>query len=221
MGSIDREYVSDETTRISRLGRPDLSHTKTTPPDLTSAASVPQEAAVVPKAQDFIELSASISLQAVKEVQERLQVVLGVDVGLDRIIARATELSNANLPRLRDRPPSADDLFNQVLGLPPVRSNVVQGTFVPQRVANEPTSQRKAEPARESRILDILADKNHRSREKRPVVLDRSSRESEKPNVADVFSLRIRRGEERRARIFLQRMSTILQSQPERLVLVP
>lgn len=159
------------------------------------------------------EMSVTISLSAVAEVRQRISKTLGIDMPLAEFISRAVAISNTDLPPL-DCPPTADELFNQILGLDKV-SPSLKGNFNPQILALPPTltsfSTRKVP---KSDTLDILTGKRQiPARKARPTLTAPST------GTAHVFSVTTSKVEEKRAKIFLERVKTILQVDPGRLVL--
>ena len=226
LGSISSSYSSDQSDRISKLAHLDLSNIQiAVPKDLkespTAAVSTqpPHETLAI---EPDIEVSVSISFKAVVEVQERIRAALGVTLPLSTFIARATETANEDLPRSTTHKPSADELFNQILGLDRVNSNTSQGNFTPQILAlpRKPLPPTPG-PAKKVDILDLLSA-GHSSQEP-------SKRLGVPPSVTivepdagatmSVFSVSAPKGQEKRARVFLERVKTILQVEPGTLVL--
>lgn len=168
------------------------------------------------------EIAVSISLKSVLEVQKRIQDTLGITMPLSTFIARATEFANDELPRPANYIPSADELFDQVLGLDKVSSKTSRGAFMPQITALLPSNNVKAplRPPRQPDIIDILTGSRtlgvtSRVRGPPPGIMAGS----EPGTAMNVFSVSVAKGEEKRARIFLERVKTILQVEPGRLVM--
>lgn len=213
MGSISSSYPTELSTKIEKLTHLDLSNIKLAarapaPPKKTAAEPIP--AAIV---QD-LEVAVPISMRAVIEVQKRIQSTLGVFMPLSTFIARATDVANDNLPRSKTQAASADELFSQVLGLDKIPSGV-RGTFLPQITALSGTVPVAKLPKRkEVDIIDILTGKS------RPASKGLGGRPL--PGLSgevNVFSVRVPKGEERRARLFLDRVKMVLEEEPGRLVL--
>jgi hypothetical protein len=213
MGSISSSYPTELSTKIEKLTHLDLSNIKLAaraPAPSKKAAAEPIPAAIV---QD-LEVAVPISMRAVIEVQKRIQSTLGVFMPLSTFIARATDVANDNLPRSKTQAASADELFSQVLGLDKIPSGV-RGTFLPQITALSGTVPVAKLPKRkEVDIIDILTGKS------RPV----SKGLGGKPlpglsGEVNVFSVTVPKGEERRARLFLDRVKMVLEEEPGRLVL--
>ncbi|KAH0173921.1 hypothetical protein KCU86_g16556, partial [Aureobasidium melanogenum] len=130
-------------------------------------------------------------------------------------IARASELANENLPLSKNRKPTADELFNSVLGLDKVSPKTSRGNYVPQ-VTGLPaaplfTSQRAAKKAD---IIDILAGKPSAPK-KAPKIFGAQGVVA----AQNVFSVSVPKGDEKRAQEYLERMKQVLEAEPGRLVL--
>lgn len=228
LGRISKSYPAEQSARITKLGHLDLSNIQAAPPSETSAKSLNREP-TTPSLQSQpepseTEVAVPISLSAVISAQKRIQDSLGVTLPLSTFLARATELANDNLPR-STAAPTADELFNDVLGLGNVNSSTSAGTFVPQITAlpSQPMTSKPVKPQRVAEdIYDILAETSTNGSRKStqnlppPPGIMGGSRARDSTNV---FSVRAPKGEERRARVFLERVKTILQVEPGRLVL--
>jgi hypothetical protein len=211
IGSISSSYPTELSAKIEKLTHLDLSNIKLAAPapkPAKAAEATPE--AVIPD----LEVAVPISMKAVIEVQKRIQSTLGVFLPLSTFIARATDVANDNLPRSKTQQATADELFNQVLGLDKIPTGV-QGTFLPQITALSGTVPLTKVPKRkEVDIIDILSGKS-RSASKglggRPL-----------PGLSgevNVFSVLVPKGEEGRARLFLDRVKMVLEEEPGRLVL--
>jgi pyruvate/2-oxoglutarate dehydrogenase complex dihydrolipoamide acyltransferase (E2) component len=213
IGSISSSYPTELSAKIEKLTHLDLSNIKlATPapaPKLTKAADAIPE----PVAQD-LEVAVPISMKAVIEVQKRIHSTLGVFMPLSTFIARATDVANDNLPRSKTQAASADELFNQVLGLDKIPSGVT-GTFLPQITALSRTVPRAKVSSRKNvDIIDILTGKSG--------AVSKSLQGKPLPGLSgevNVFSVTVPKGEERRAQLFLDRVKTVLEEEPGRLVL--
>jgi hypothetical protein len=176
------------------------------------------EATQAPSAEDLVvEVALPISFKAVMDCQKRVQESIGVFLPLSTFIARATELANEELPKSKAVKPSADELFNAVLGLDKVGQKYSRGSFVPQVMALPPAtvSSTRAPVFRKPDILDILVAKKT------------SARASKAPAVGgaegvvgplNVFSVSVPKGDEKRGRVFLERVKSVLEVEPGRLV---
>lgn len=227
LGSISKSYSSDQSTRISRLGHLDLSNVKVAPPPKqaspTPSTKAPSEAPSALEPEPDTEIAVTVSFASVLEVQRRIQKMLHITLPLSTFIARATEVANDDLPRSTSAPLSPDDLFNQVLGLDKVGSKTSRGSFIPQITALPPTPMAAVavpqRPARQPDIIDLLTGK--------PSITVRSELPKPPPGImagsapgtsTNVFSVSVPKGEEKRAKVFLERVKTILQVEPGRLV---
>lgn len=227
LGKISESYPSEQSARITKLGHLDLSNIQIVAPKEAPAepsAPAPEKAPEIPEPEPEpdTEVAVSISMKSVLEVQKRIQDTLGITMPLSTFIARATEVANDDLPRPNYKP-SADELFNQVLGLDKVSSKASRGTFMPQVTALPPSialSRAPSAPPKKPDIIDILTGNQPRAAQSRiglppPGV----SAGSDPASATNVFSVSVAKGEEKRARIFLERVKTILQVEPGRLVI--
>lgn len=221
LGAINSSYSSEQSARISKLGHLDLSNIKiaappkpATPPPSSTPAPVPSEP------ESDTEIAVSISFKAVKEVQERIHKVLGVSIPLETFVARAVELSNTDLPRSKSTPPTQDELFNEVLGLNSVSSHISRGSFTPQIVALPSIAAPvRQTPTKKLDIIDVLTGKQSPT----TVLKAQAPPPSSSAGIAgvsgiNVFSVSVPKGEEQRAKVFLERVKTILQMDPGRLM---
>ena len=223
LGKISSSYPSEQSARITRLGHLDLSNAKPAPPKEAPPppTSKAQSLAAPEPEMTETEIAVPISLSSVLSVQKRIQATLGVTLPLSTFIARATELANDDLPRAAG-PPTADELFNDVLGLNNVSSNVSKGHYIPQITAlpSTPLSQ-KPGPQREPDVYDLLTGTAPPITAKKgiPVPPPGIMAGSSSGDATNVFSVSAAKGEEKRARVFLERVKTILQVEPGRLIL--
>jgi hypothetical protein len=213
LGSISSSYPTELSTKIEKLTHLDLSNIKLAAPAPAPKAAKAAEAvpeAIVPD----LEVAVPISMKAVIEVQKRIQSTLGVFMPLSTFIARATDVANDNLPRSKTQQATADELFNQLLGLNKVATGV-RGTFLPQITALSGTVPVAKLPKRkEVDIIDILSGKS------RPVSKGLVGRPL--PGLSgevNVFSVSVPKGDESRAKLFLDRVKLVLEEEPGRLVL--
>ena len=221
LGKISSSYSSEQSARITKLGHLDLSNAipappKEGPPPPTSKAQ--PLAAPEPEITET-EIAVPISLSSVLSVQKRIQATLGVTLPLSTFIARATELANDDLPRAAG-PPTADELFNDVLGLNNVSSKVTKGHYIPQITALPSTPlTTKPGPQREADVYDILTGTASSAKKGIPMPPMGIMAGSNPGDATNVFSVSAAKGEEKRARVFLERVKTILQVEPGRLIL--
>ena len=230
LGRISSSYSSDQSKRITRLGHLDLSNIKVaSPPKAPDGApqSSDQELRSSTGKEETVdqldtEIAVTISLKAVLEVQKRIHSTLGTTLPVSTFIARASELANEDLPRASSSQVSADELFHAVLGLDQVDDKVSHGHYIPQIIALPSADAAKpvAPATVETDIIDILTARPSAPRNKQasaPLPAKRRLRDTVDMN--NVFSLSVPPGEEKRAKVFLERVKTILQMEPGRLVL--
>jgi biotin carboxyl carrier protein len=222
LGDIKADYSSEQSKRIQHLAHLDLSNIKILEQKPKSAPTAAAPEADTPK---LTAISLPISLAEVLKVQKRVHDTLGVSMPLSTFLARAVDIANDDLPIPKGTPPSSNDLFNAVLGLNaiPTRS---RGTYLPQIDALPPSSLR-AQPIRKAvqpDIIDVLTGNTTSARPRRPVMAPTLTSPiggsiTTSGGAVNVFSLLVPLGEEKRARTFLERMKSILQVEPGRLVL--
>ncbi|CAI6336069.1 unnamed protein product [Periconia digitata] len=213
VGKIEESYASELANRLKKLSHLDLSNIKAAAPK----EKVPEKPAVEAKKTAIpeppVELALPISLQAVYDCQKRVQESIGVFLPVSTFIARAAELANDDLPRSQISKPSADELFNAVLGLDKISGKSSRGSFVPQVTALPPASLRPAPTVKKSDILDLLAGKKAAATKAHV-----SSGATKVVGPLNVFSVSVPRGDERRGRVFLERVKSVLEAEPGRLV---
>jgi len=214
VGKIDNAYPSELASRFTKLSHLDLSNIK----PMAKKEAVPKKAATkeAPAVVDDlpVEVALPVSLTAVMECQKRVKDSIGVFLPLSTFVARATELANESLPRSKLAKPSSDELFNAVLGLDKVSSKYQHGNFVPQITSLAPQSKTTHKTAPKSDILDLLAGK--KTAPKRTASKAHTFTAASGP--LNVFSVTVPKGDERRGQVFLERVKTVLEAEPGRLV---
>ncbi|KAK0389249.1 hypothetical protein NLU13_2824 [Sarocladium strictum] len=214
LGTINQETPQNLSAMWDKLSHLDLSNIKVAekkpaPPKKAEPAEVEE---TLPEA---FEINVPVSLAKVVETQKKIQETLGVFLPLSTFISRAADVANEDLP-LPVRAPTANELFDQVLGLDKVKAaKGSRGIYLPQISAIPPVSMlARQAPPKSADIIDILAApaKKQRAEPAIPVVPGLS-------NGDNVFSLVVPKGEEERAHIFLERCKAILEQEPGRLVL--
>ena len=226
LGKISSSYSSEQSTRITKLGLLDLSNVKPASPKAMWASQ--ENETQIPNAPEpqvemaAIEIAIPISLSSVISVQKRIQATLGITLPLSTFIARATDLANRDLPRSAATRPSADDLFDDILGLEKIGLKAPRGRYLPQITAlSVKPSTQKEERRRQSDIYDILANEYSHSIPTgniRTLPPD-SEGYSNTGDLTNLFSVSAEKGKEKQARVFLERVKTILQVEPGRLIL--
>ncbi|KAL8844878.1 MAG: hypothetical protein Q9176_000550 [Flavoplaca citrina] len=225
IGRISQSYPSEQSARITKLGHLDLSNVQVaTPPRVPSQSTAPAQDTASqtpePEPETDTEIALPISMKSVLEVQKRIQETLGVTMPLSTFIARATEIANDELPRPANYKPSSDELFNQVLGLDKVKLKTSRGDFVPQVTAIPTATVYRAPlgPLKKHDIIDILTGNPTRASKPMAKPPPANTMTGSAP-ATNVFSVVAVKGEEQRARVFLERVKTILQVEPGSLVI--
>lgn len=182
------------------------------------------KASTAEPAKSDTEMAVTISLASVLEVQRRIQRTLHVTLPLSTFIARAIELANDDLPRSTSAKPSANDLFNQILGLDQVAPKTSSGSFTPQITALPPTPMTSVakpdRPAKQPDIMDMLTGRTSAASVKGLPMPPPGTMAGSAPGASiNVFSVNVPKGEEKRAKVFLERVKTVLQVEPGKLVL--
>jgi e3 binding domain len=217
LGTINSSTPSEISKYLDHLSHLDLSNIKVAerqPQQKPPADAAPQ--AEVPPQSGSAQIALSISFKAIREVQKRVHDALGVHVPLETFITRAIDISNTDLPASKSRAPTADELFDEIVGVNHVRDLETHGAFLPQIIAvapsrSTPASSRVAKPD----IIDILTG----VAPKPPTSSGLAGSPVNESTPSSIFALTVPKGEEDRAKIFLERVKTILQVEPGRLVL--
>ena len=226
LGKISSSYSSEQSMRITRLGHLDLSNVKPALPKAMWASQENQTQksnAHEPKVEPTdIEIAIPISLSSVISVQKRMQATLGVTLPLSTFIARATDLANHDLPRSAATRPSADEIFNDILGLDKLSLKAPKGRYLPQITALpvKPSTQ-KVESRTQSDVYDVLTSEYSHSIPMGYIGIPppSSKGDSGTGDLTNLFSVSAEKGKEKQARVFLERVKTILQVEPGRLIL--
>ncbi|KAF6837851.1 pyruvate dehydrogenase e2 component (dihydrolipoamide acetyltransferase) [Colletotrichum plurivorum] len=214
LGSINAETPGKIMGRATKLSHLDLSNIKVAP----KKEAAPKKAAAPAPAPVELpsEVAVPVSLSKVLDTQKRIQSTLGVFLPVSTFVARAAEVANDDLPPSA-RKPTADELFNQVLGLDKLAPRGTRGSYLPQISAiPEPsfTAPRAVAPRRGADIIDILAAPTRKAAPKpRPAPAAASISAG-----SNLFTLTVPKGDEKRAKVFLERVKIILEEEPARLV---
>ena len=227
LGNIPQDYSSSQSSRIEHLAHLDLSNVKLAAPATPKSAAA-ADAPRIPELPPFSSISIPISLSAVLATQKRIEDTIGVSIPLSTFLARATDLANDDLPRTKSSMSSSDDLFNAVLGLDVLNPRTSRGGYIPQ-IEAFPTSSssssakpRRAKAAQQPDIIDILTGKAKAISSRPSYTTTSTTRIGTSGTAAgavNMFSITVPKGEEKRARTFLEKMKTVLQVEPGRLVL--
>ena len=237
LGTIGSDYSAEQSKRIEHMAHLDLSNIKVMPATPENRPAPSEETARGKAGASAMEppsitsVNITVSLAEVLKVQQRIKDTLGVTVPLSTFLARAVDLANDDLPQPRNVKPSTDDLFNAVLGLNTLPT-ISRGTYLPQidafpilppkskSMSNVRSPRVSTSSARKIDIIDILAGKVTPKRAapmSTASVPGRTMTTSE--GALNVFSLTVPKMEEKRARTFLERVKTVLQVEPGKLVL--
>jgi pyruvate/2-oxoglutarate dehydrogenase complex dihydrolipoamide acyltransferase (E2) component len=215
VGKIQESYPSELADGFKKRSQLDLSNIKVMPKK--EAPAKKPAAAEAPKAvEDLpVEIALPISLTAVTECQKRVKDSIGVFLPLTTFIARAAELANENLPKSKTAKPTADELFNAVLGLDKVSgSSFSRGNFVPQMTSLPPTTvSTRSSSFKKPDILEVLAGKK-----KTAAGGAKAAGAQTVIGPLNVFSVSVSKGDEKRGRVFLERVKAVLEAEPGRLV---
>ncbi|KAH7073327.1 hypothetical protein FB567DRAFT_597640 [Paraphoma chrysanthemicola] len=217
VGKIENSYPAELAERFEKLAHLDLSNVKVMPKKDAPAKKPAAAVETLPAAELDVEVALPVSLKAVVECQQRVQDSIGVFLPLSTFIARATELANEDLPKSKTAKPSADELFNAVLGLDKIATKYSRGHFVPSVTALPPAtvSSTRTTAFRKPDVLDILTARKS------------ATRASKAPSAGgaegvvgplNVFSVSVPKGDEKRGRVFLERVKAVLEVEPGRLV---
>ncbi|KAI8275273.1 hypothetical protein K4K59_010264 [Colletotrichum sp. SAR11_240] len=225
LGSINAETPGKLMSHATKLSHLDLSNIKVAPKkeeQPKKAAAAPAPAAPAPPVETQIALP--VSLYKVLEAQKRIQKSLGVFMPVSTFVARAAEVANDDLPPSA-RKPTADELFNQVLGLHKLAPRGTRGYYLPQISALPEASftapRAVAAPRRSSSdIYDILSAPKKAAPAPKKVAAAATTAAAESiSSGSNLFSLTVPKGDEQRAKVFLERVKIILEEEPARLVL--
>jgi hypothetical protein len=220
LDEIAPSYPKELASRFSKLSHLDLSNIK---PALPKEAQKKEAAPVVEDRlpESPVNVAVPVSLAAVLEVQRRMQASLGITLPLSTFIARAIALANEDLPYSR-KTPTADELFDSVLGLDKVRHRAQatkNASFKPQIVALPDPGLSisrivKPSPKKADIFDDILGARRGKSVPvvKRPGAIGAVGADN-------IFSLSVGKEEENSAKVFLERVKSVLEAEPGRLVL--
>lgn len=195
--------ISDMFKRLSHL---DLSNIKVAERKVPPPKKV--EEPVVPAVEE-VEIAVPISLEKVIKIQKKVQSTLDTHIPLSTFIARATDYANDDLPP-SSREPTADELFDKILGLDKLKPRGSRGFYIPQMAALPEVSLKKQAP-KQPDIIDILAAPKGALQPVPPPMFYG-------PPETSIFSLVVSPSDEKRAMVFLTRLKTILEKEPGRLV---
>ncbi|PKS10253.1 hypothetical protein jhhlp_002003 [Lomentospora prolificans] len=211
LGTINANTPAQLSSMFEKLAHLDLSNIKVAPKKEGPKAEKP--VAEAPKAPEKADISVPISMSRVLEIQQKIHGSVGTFLPISTFISRATDVANDELPPAA-RKPTADELFNDVLGIKNPRAEGTRGAYHPkiqalreagfaaQKAASKPTD-----------IIDILAGSSKKARPTPSLATPGLS------TGTNIFSLTVPKAEEKRATVFLEKVKLILENEPGRLVL--
>lgn len=206
LGTVSASRPAEIMKRFNHNSHLDLSNLKIASPKEApkKTAKAPPKVASVP--EDRL-VSLPVSLAAVIQVQAKIENTLGTFVPLSTFLERAAELANDALPLPSNYKPTSDELFNQVLGLDKVGPKASRGRYLPQIAALPPSSLTGVAPKPKAKvdIIDFLASSNK-------ITIPSTRKTPTQPGAStgtNFFSLKVPKDEEKRAKVFLQRMKTV------------
>ncbi|KAI9786095.1 MAG: pyridoxine biosynthesis protein [Peltula sp. TS41687] len=237
LGTINANYPSRLSDRLTQLGHLDLSNIQPAPstpaPPATAAIPATQTPRIEPESTEPITLP--ISLHAVHELQSRLARELGVHLPLATFVSRAADSANRHLPRGRDAPLTSAELFDAVVLGAQVVPRTRHGAFVARVEAGEEVAGsvgREKREEEEEDIYDLLSGGGRTiaaarsglggrrmERGKSAVPEKEKKGQQQQQQESAVFTVDVSRGDEMRARTFLERVKSVLEVEPGRLIL--
>lgn len=215
LGKAKPDAAANGQAVYDRLAHLDLSNIKVAEKkNQPKAAAAPTEKKPAVE-EAALQVALPISLKEVIEAQKKVQDTLDVFIPLSTFVARAMEVANDELPLPKDYKPSADELFNQVLGLDKVGRQGSRGHYVAQISALSPVPSLSQTALKTGKpdIIDLLAGPG----KKQPAKT--ASRPSGLSTGVNLFTLKVSKAEEKRAKTFLERVKLVLENEPGRLVL--
>lgn len=212
LGKINKDYPAEASKRLAKLAHLDLSNIQLAKKVEAKPDTKPAEKPV-PELPAETEIAIPISLSQVIATQKRVKDTLDIHLPLSTFIARASELANADLPLDKRRKPTADELFNSILGLDQVVSSK-NGAYFPQITGLSTPSLLRSKPTKRPDIIDLLAPKAKKHAPVPPASVPAGISTSD-----NIFSVVAKDGEESRATEYLERLKLVLEKEPGRLVL--
>lgn len=214
LGKVNQDTPAAITSRFEKLSHLDLSNIK-----IAKAAPAKVEKPTKPtvEAPKKLVLTLPVSLDAVLEVQRKVNKTLGVALPLTTFIERAAEVANIELPHAANYKPTSDELFNQVLGLDKAGPHGSRGSYIPQLTHVQPASFITSKPraSKGNDIIDVLSGKKPSAR---PTPAPRATTPAAGPASVN-FSLTVPEAEKKRAQVFLERVKLVLEKDAGRLAL--
>ncbi|CAK7264219.1 pyridoxine biosynthesis protein [Sporothrix epigloea] len=232
LGKVAASVPEQLEARFEHLSHLDLSNIKIKeapkPAAAPAAAAVPDPkaaaaAAAAAAASQITSVSLPVSLAAVLEAQDKIQSNLGVFMPVSTFVTRATTVANKELPLAYPAPaPSAEALFNAVLARSSASASATKysrGSYQPQISAVPTSAPAGSQKSKKSvDVLDILSGKIKATTTARPATAARRQPPALSPGL-NYFTVSVPKAEEKRAKVFLERLKVVLEDEPGRLVL--
>lgn len=193
LGKISRAAPGELEARLKKLQKLDLSNIKVAPPKPKSKPAAPKRPEVPPLEK---EIKVEVDLFRVSQAQKKL------GLPLESFLTAAAGAAN-NLVEQPPLPPTVDELFNDILGLPNVPSSR-PSSFSPPEL--EPRPLRGGKKA-DVDIYDLLVGAPEGQGPKGAV----------EPDGTNLLSLKVPAPDEERATEFLHMFRDLLQNNPEAL----
>ncbi|KAI2785222.1 hypothetical protein F4815DRAFT_451874 [Daldinia loculata] len=215
LGSAPSSRPGEIKARFDHNSHLDLSNIK-----IAAPKEAPKKAEMIasePPVRKILIVTLPISFAKVIEIQKKIEDTIGTFIPLSTFVERATEVANDELPLPSNYKPTADDLFNQVLGLDKASPKGSRGHYIPQIPAlSSPSFTGVApKPKKQVDIIDFLAGSAKASAPK-------SRKTSSQVGIStgtNIFAVSVPEAEEKRAKEFLRRVKMVLEVEPGRLVL--
>lgn len=216
LGRIPASLPQEDARRFDRFAKPDLTYTPAPVAKKAEEAPAPEKTERVEQPPAKVALALDVDLTPALRLQQRLQSAVGAAPSLATLLERAVALANSQLPApasSRADVSSAAVLDELMDGGGPRRRGraVVDGAFVPE-INHSATSAAAAAALRgRADVLDELIAPA-RSRARAATVA--------RPTVGAVneFSVVVEEKQRMMGTVFLQRMKSLLEVEPGRLV---
>jgi hypothetical protein len=216
LGNISADRPGTISARFEHNSHLDLSNIKIKEAPAPKKTQAAEPAA--PQMPQTVSLSLPVSFSAAFDAKERADAALGDSaITLTELVFRAIDQANAALPLPANHKPTADELFNSVLGLDVLNPHFTDGRYVPSiepimdSSAAQPAAPRKSAKVD---IIDILAGTAKKVPRAVPV-----APQAVGEMTRGMFNLTVPKGEEKRGQEFLVRVKTVLETKPSSLIL--
>lgn len=235
LGKVSASVPEQLEARFEHLSHLDLSNIKvkeTPKPAATPAVAAADTkataaaAAAAAAASKITSVCLPVSLAAVLQAQDKIQSNLGLFMPISTFVTRATSVANQELPLAYPAAaPSAAALFNAVIARGGARHvngspKFSRGNYEA-HVSAVPTLPAVGAPKKTKKrvdVLDILSGKVKATTTARPAAAARRQTPVLSPGI-NYFTVSVPKAEEKRAKVFLERLKVILEDEPGRLVL--